>query len=201
MASLINDQVIAALRDQIASGCVNKELFTATLDLVEDLCSNYDQQVAAQNEQMNLLQAAITGLSIELDLCCGGGGGGSDFEECGPVANTSLDLTGQSVCSSGTEFTISMSGTNGDNNAGANAIYTGDIVIKCDGNEVARRSFALTDLNLNNGASYGDSTTFAVAAGGCTGVITTELDNVNSTLPNGGTATADVCISANCSNP
>lgn len=68
MATLINDSLLSAFEQQIASGCINKELFQAQVQLMRDMCTAFDNTVAD-------LQSQIT-------LCCGdtGQAGNAEFE-------------------------------------------------------------------------------------------------------------------------
>jgi len=160
-------------------------------DMVCRVLECQTERIATQQEQID---------QNTTDIQLGGGGSGATAQECGNLNNgvTSLDLSTYDQCNTSSGFTVSMSGTNNDDNAGANASVVGDVVFFCDGVEIERQPFSLVDSNIGNGEDYGDTATFNIPTGSCAGVMTSDVEINSQSLPNGGTFSAAGCLSASC---
>ena len=197
MASLIDDGIIQALEDQVNSGCISKELFAVQIQLMRDLCTNFDTQQIATNATLIDLQNQIT-------LCCAGGGGGTGtgdtISECGSINSVSADTSQYSDCNVWVDATLIFTGTNGDDNSGVSGSRSGDVVVYCGNTEIGRQAYSLFSGNLGNNQSFTDSASFSFTGLSCTGVITVVTENTSGGGPSGGTSTftQNACINANC---
>lgn len=193
MSSVLNDSGLAGLldsiEDQASSGCVNIELFTATVQAMRMVCENFDTQ-----------QAQLDDMQDQITLCCSGGGGGtgtgSTISVCGELNSVSADTSTYGECNIWVDADLTMTGTNGDNNAGANFISTGDVVVYCGTLEVAREAYSLTALNVGNGASFSDSQSISFTGLDCVGPITVVTENVSGASQT--TLTTNGCINGTC---
>lgn len=158
--------------------------------MIEDYAANF-----------TCLKELIAELNTRIDLLgnSGGGGGTTISNLCGPVGSLSGDTSGYSTCAVDVEVSLSMSGTNGDNNPGANAVATGDVVVYCNGTEVARQPYTLSQSNIANNLNYSDSQTLNFSGLNCVGNITLADETGQLSLPGAGSFTNNACINASCS--
>ena len=184
MADLQNLPNKRLLKPQTGDDCVRVEYYDADCLITECLVA-----------ELQLVKDQIA-------LGAGGGGGtGTTIANvCGPVGGVSANtaINGNVQCNGTVEVGLTLTGANGDNNAGATASATGNVAVYCDGVQIGLLPYALVASNLNNDQSYSESQTLNFTTT-CVGVITTGFVGSSQSTPgSNGTFNSNACINANC---